>query len=110
MQLGFVDSLLYEDQVLDLLKVKAGLEPSQELHLIDLNDYSATPAKREYKGLAEDKIAVIYASGEIRDGEADDQMIGAEHFTKEIRKARKDSTIKAIVLRVNSPGGGSIAS
>ncbi|MDD2549372.1 MAG: signal peptide peptidase SppA, partial [Bacteroidales bacterium] len=68
------------------------------------------PTTRKAKGLIKDKIAVIYASGSITMGNNTEGDIGGEGFAKVIRKARRDSTIKAIVLRVNSPGGSALAS
>jgi protease-4 len=109
-ELGLFDSLLYKEQVITLLKDKTGVDDSKDLRTVGLGEYKNVPKHREYKGLAKDKIAVIYASGSIVDGDGDDTSIGSDKFTKEIRKARKDSSIKAIVLRVNSPGGSAIAS
>ncbi|HRU61226.1 MAG TPA: signal peptide peptidase SppA, partial [Bacteroidia bacterium] len=56
------------------------------------------------------KIAVVYAVGEIRSGQGSDEVIGSERISEAIRKARLDTTVKAIVLRVNSPGGSALAS
>ena len=109
-KLGLIDSLVYMEEVLSILKNKSGIDPSEELRTVELSDYNRVAAHREYKGLAKNKIAVIYASGDIVDGEGDDQTTGAEKFTKTIREARNDSSIKAIVLRVNSPGGSAFAS
>jgi protease-4 len=60
--------------------------------------------------VAKDKIAVIYAQGDIVDGDGDDQNIGGDRFAKAVRKAREDKRVKAIVLRVNSGGGSALAS
>ena len=64
--------------------------------------------KEEVK-IANDKIAVIYANGEIISGEGEDNVIGSERISRAIRKARLDNTIKSIVLRINSPGGSAFA-
>jgi protease-4 len=109
-KLGLVDSLLYKEQVITWLKTKTGINASEDLRTIEISDYAKVPKHREYKGLAKDKIAVIYASGNIVDGEGDDSSVGSDKFAKAIRNARKDSSVKAIVLRVNSPGGSGIAS
>jgi protease-4 len=108
-ELGLVDSLVYDEEVLSILKNKTGIDSSKELRTVELADYNRVSAHREYKGLAKDKIAVIYASGDIVNGEGDDQTIGDKKFIDAIQKARKDSSIKAIVLRVNSPGGSAFA-
>jgi len=109
-KLGLVDSLLYKDEVLSVLKEKTGIDQAKELNSVQLSEYNRVAVHRNYKGLAKDKIAIIYASGDIIDGEGDEQTISAEKFTEAIRNARKDSSIRAIVLRVNSPGGSAIAS
>jgi protease-4 len=108
--LGLVDSLLYKEQVISLLKNRTGIDDTKDLRTIGLDKFKNVPKQREYKGLAKDKIAIIYASGSIVDGEGDETNIGSDKFTSEIRKVRKDSSIKAVVLRVNSPGGSAIAS
>ena len=109
-KLGLVDSLLYGDEVLNIIKNKIGIDPIKDLNTVQLNSYKRVPAHRNYKGLAKDKIAVIYALGEIVDFNGDDQSISADKYVQTIRKARKDSSVKAIVLRVNSPGGSALAS
>lgn len=109
-KLGFVDSLVFRDQLLSILKTKTSVEEKDDLSTVTLKKYSSVPEKKNYKGLAKDKIAVIYASGDINIGEGTEEMIGSDDFGKAIRSARRDSTIKAIVLRVNSPGGSALAS
>lgn len=109
-QFGMVDSLLYKDQVIDILKEKTGISLDKDLRMVSLSEYTNVPKQKEYKGLAKDKIAVVYASGEIRSGKGDEQTIGSDKFAKAIRKARRDSAVKAIVVRVNSPGGSALAS
>jgi protease-4 len=108
-----VDSILYEDQVLDFLRSKTDIKANKEIPFVSLSDMKSVVAKREGKGLAKDKIAVIYASGEIGMGGSssmNNESIDGISLSKEIREARLDSSIKAIVLRVNSPGGSSLAS
>jgi protease-4 len=108
--LNLVDSIVYKDQVIDYLKNRTGIEESKDLNTISLSEYSKVPGERAYKGIAKDKIAIIYASGDIITGEGDEDNIGSDKFASEIRKARRDSSIKAIVVRVNSPGGSATAS
>jgi protease-4 len=110
LSLGFVDSLVYKNEVIDILKTKTGIAEDKDLKTVDHGKYLHVPKKKNYKGLAKDKIAVIYATGPIDGGEGDDSKIGSERFGKAIRKARKDSAVKAIVVRINSPGGSAIAS
>ncbi len=110
LSLGLVDSLVYKDEMISILKAKTDIEEAKDLNTVTLDEYSKVPKKRSYKGLAKDKIAVIYAMGGIGNGEGDDNNIGSDRFGREIRKARRDSSIKAIVVRINSPGGDAIAS
>ncbi|MFA9391641.1 MAG: signal peptide peptidase SppA [Prolixibacteraceae bacterium] len=107
-----VDSILYEDQVLDFLRMKTGTKADKGIPVVSVKDMKAVPAAKKSKGLAKNKIAIIYASGEINlDGSIDDsESISGRALARELRKARTDSTIKAVVLRVNSPGGSSMAS
>ncbi len=87
---------------------KMEVKKEKDLNCMSLSDYSSTLSPK--KITAKKKIAVIYAVGEIQSGEGNDEVIGSERIAKAVAKARKDSTIKAIVLRVNSPGGSALAS
>ena len=107
---GLVDSLIYKGDVINYLKKLTGTPIKKDLKSISVNKYAKVPAPKPYKGLAKDKIAVVYASGDIVNAEGGEDNIGGEKYAREIRKARRDSTIKAIVLRVNSPGGSALAS
>lgn len=110
---NLVDSLLYEDQVLDFLREKTGTKPNKEINAASVSDMKTVVKKRKEKGLAKEKIAVIYAAGEIgmsSNGSFNDEGIVGVDLARVIRKARTDSTIKAIVFRINSPGGSALAS
>ncbi len=100
---GILSGLIYKDQVIAKLKEQTNTEESDDIEQVTLTDYDYVYLPKETKGLIKDKIAVIYAEGEI-DG-SDDNGIQSENLSKTIRKARKDSSIKAVVLRINSPGG-----
>ena len=104
-----VDKLLYRDEVTAELKGRLGVAEKDKLALVDFSSYFNTPTIRKYD-LATPKIAVIYATGAIESGEGDDKTIGSERISKAIAEARKDEKVKAIVLRVNSPGGSALAS
>lgn len=107
---GLVDSVIYEDQVLDFLRSKTGVDKNEGIPIVSVNDMKNAPSKKKHS-YTKDKLAVIYASGEINFASSSgDANINGRDYAKEIRKARTDSTIKAIVLRVNSPGGSSLAS
>lgn len=104
---GLATELLYEDQVHAKLKEKLGLEEDDDLPTINATDLGGMAKTKNLT--SKNRIAVIVAEGEIVDGGAEG-VISSEKFAKEIRKARKDDDIKAIVLRVNSPGGSILAS
>ena len=103
-ELGLVDSLLYPDQFLGVLKEKLDVGEVDDIRFVKYDRYRKSFST--YKN-SENEIAVIVADGTIMpgDGNQNDKIIGAEKFVKEIRKAREDDDVKAIVLRVNSPGG-----
>lgn len=107
-----IDSVLYEDQVLDFLRTKTDTKKDKGIPVVSVHDMKMVPAVHKTKGFAKDKIAVVYASGEINlGGSIDDQEnISGRELARELRQIRTDSTIKAVVLRVNSPGGSSLAS
>ncbi|MCO5256350.1 MAG: signal peptide peptidase SppA [Lentimicrobium sp.] len=105
----FVDQVIYKDQLIELLKEKLEIGENDKIEMMKLERYKDAPAKT-FKKRAKEKIAVIYAVGSIGDGEGNDESIGSERISKAIRKARTDSTVKAIVFRVNSPGGSALAS
>ncbi len=100
-------ALAYEDEVHAKLREKLEIDEDDEIHTINATDLASVAKSKNITSA--NRIAVIVAEGEIMGGEADG-MIGSEKFAKELRKARKDENIKAIVLRVNSPGGSIVAS
>ena len=100
MELNFVDELKYEDEVLSFLEEKSE-------NIIDFQEYLNVKSE---KSISENKIAIIYASGAINTGEGSYNSIGSETTVQAIREAAEDEKVKAIVLRVNSPGGSALAS
>jgi protease-4 len=105
-----IDRLAYEDEAFTLIRNKIGLNEKDKLNRVDINDYFKTRGKKLDLSI-KDKIAVVYAEGSIYDGnegEAGDIYDGK--YIKILRKIRKDNSIKAIVLRINSPGGSSLSS
>lgn len=109
-KLKLVDKLAYKDEVLEELKNKSGVSGIKDLKLLKFAKYVDSPEANETTAVSGDKIAIIYASGNIISGEGDEGSIGSERISKAIRKARMDDKVKAIVLRVNSPGGSALAS
>lgn len=105
---GLADRLVFEDEVLDILKRETGKKETEEPALISIGKYYKIPPK-DLK-YVKNRIAVIFATGGIDVGEGDDEKIGSETTAAAIRKARLDEKIKAIVFRVNSGGGSALAS
>lgn len=108
-----VDKIAYRDEVYSSLRTRIGIKENEELNLLSLSDYNKDKREKKNKKKKEDKkdhIAVIYAEGDIIDGKGDNNSIGSVTLAEDIRTARLDSSVKAIVLRVNSPGGSALAS
>lgn len=105
-----IDELKYYDEVLAELKEKSETDADGDINFMSISSYTKAPKSTDGKGLIKEKIAVVYANGEINMGGGSDKEIGSEGLSKAIRKARLDTTVKAIVLRVNSPGGSALAS
>lgn len=106
---NFVDVLAYMDQYIKMIKNQIGLNEDQDLNHINILDY-AEYASNTQRSNANDRIAVIYAQGEIGYGKGNDNYIGQDIMFKSLKKAREDDRVKAIVLRINSPGGMAITS
>ncbi len=107
---GLVDGLKYQDEILDELSEKTGVASAEKLSVITLSKYGrSTKGVNQRVSSAKPKIAVIYAEGDISVGEGSSDIM-SETMSKAIRAARCDSTIKAIVLRINSGGGSALAS
>lgn len=104
-----VDGLIFRDQLYDTIKIISGLTTDDKISLVPMAKYTKVPGPRKSTS-AKNKISVIYASGSIVTGKGSDYNIGGNNYADIIRKERKDSSVKAIVLRVNSPGGNAIAS
>ena len=103
---GLVDNLYFKDQVIDELKGLTG--SNKEINAIGNANYAKS---YKDKNTSKNEVAIIYALGQIFDGKGDEeQNIYSDNLSKTIRKAREDENVKAIVLRVNSPGGSAVAS
>jgi len=107
LQHGLVDSLFYFDQVQGDLRQRLGLEKDEEINFVTFGKY-----KKSFSSFSASKneIAVIVADGDILPGKAQNGVIGSDTFAEELRKARTNDRVKAIVLRINSPGGSALAS
>ncbi|MFM2201202.1 MAG: hypothetical protein RL040_402 [Bacteroidota bacterium] len=108
---GLVNGLLYRDEVMATLKSKTGVAADaddDELNMVKLAEYHKSDD--DEAGYGKEKVAVVFAVGAIESGEGDDATIGSERIAKALKQAREDEKVKAIVLRVNSPGGSALAS
>ena len=103
-----VDGIMYYDQVLDVLRGKLGQQGSDKVQQVSVARYLDEVGSK--KGPKDQVIAVLYADGEIVDGSASEGRVGGESYARELRKLREDDKVKAIVLRINSPGGSALAS
>jgi protease IV len=108
LQYKMVDGIKYKDEVLADLRTRLGLKKTEKISSIALSDYVTD--FEEDKGSGSEKIAVVYAEGGITDGESEGGGIGGDTYSALIRKLREDDKVKAIVLRINSGGGSSLAS
>jgi len=108
--LGLVNHLFYKDELQNYFATLMEKENEDEVKFLSLKKYNRVQNENIGEKLKKDKIAVIYAQGEILSGQGNQTTIGSEQISKTIRKARKDNKVKAIVLRVNSPGGSALAS
>ncbi len=106
---GFIDGIMYYDEVLAQIKTESGSEAKPEEFMIGLAKYSDAKVESE-KNDSKNRIAVIFAEGDIIDGGKKDGSIAGDWMAGLIRDAREDENIKAVVLRVNSPGGSGLAS
>jgi len=104
-----IDSLMYKDEILNHLATLSG-DKGGKPKFVSFERYAQTALPRTSKGLAHNKIAVVYFTGEIVMGNGSDESIGSERFGKALREARADSSIKAVVIRINSGGGSALAS
>lgn len=116
---GLIDSLLFENEVEDLLQAEAEQEEDEDLTRIEIGRYARVPASAvDGAPEGDDEIAVVYANGTIVSGESQDNpgapfgggMLGSETFTDAVDEALEDEDVRGIVVRVNSPGGSANAS
>jgi len=106
---GLIDDILFFDQYEGKLRTAISLDVKDEINYVSLNDYTKRSNKKTIKK-GTDKIAVVFAQGEILYGEGGPNIIGQGIITKALAKARDDDKVKAIVLRVDSPGGSALTS
>ena len=106
---GLIDDILFRDQYEAIIKQRMGVAADEKYNAIPLSDYvQVANTKRLDKG--KDRIAVIFAEGEILYGQGGPEYIGQGTMAKALKKVRDDDKVKAVVLRVNSPGGSALTS
>ncbi|MBX2907870.1 MAG: signal peptide peptidase SppA [Taibaiella sp.] len=106
---GVIDGTMYADEVETLLKRRTNRKQKDDLKMVSINEYC--DAVKGLNNTGTDRIAVLLAEGDIVDGEQDnDWQIASRTIREEIRKLRDNDKVKAVVLRVNSPGGSALAS
>lgn len=103
-----VDGIKYDDEVQDEIKQKLNIKKDVKINFVPIGKYAQAVNYKTGKGT--NRIALIYAQGDIVDGRGDQGQIGSETFRALVRKARLDEDVKAIVFRVNSGGGSALAS
>lgn len=108
-QSDMIDGELYQDEYDNKLRAVLDVDQDSKLNIVSIQDYIAT-GKGRIKSSATDKIAIVYAQGDIRYGEGEEDYVGQRKIIESLKKIRKDDKIKAVVLRVNSPGGSALAS
>lgn len=108
MQNGLVDALFYEDELDDFLSKKLGLKEGKKIKYVNLSKYNRIADVEEKD--SDNKIAIVHAEGEIIYGTNEPGVISEKKYVDMLAKIRKDKSIKAVVLRVNSPGGNAFSS
>ena len=107
LEAGLVDGLMYKDELTENLMNLFGAESEKDLKMISSTAYSKATKKSDFK--QKNKIAILYANGDIIMGKSSEN-IASDTYQELIAKVRKDSTVKAVVLRINSPGGSAQSS
>jgi protease-4 len=105
-----VDVIAYEDEYHNAIKKALKVDSDEDYNKIDIKNYAENRAKTSKENTSKDKIAIIYAQGEIGNGEGDLNIIGEGSMRRSLQEARKNENIKAIVLRIDSPGGNALTS
>lgn len=108
--LKFADAIKYYDEVIDELKAKSGFDGKDKDMFIDLEKYAKASVPNVKENKSKNEVAVLFAEGEIVDGNGGKGQMGGDKIAEELRKIRENDNVKAVVLRVNSPGGSGLAS
>jgi len=104
---GYIDQAVYRDQFYSTMKKRMGISISEKVPLISESKYAKA---LKSTGSSQDRIAIIYASGDIVGGKGDGSQIAADDMAKTLKSVRENDKVKAVVLRIDSRGGSSLAS
>ena len=107
---NLIDKIGYHDEYIQGIKHAIELKPTDKLKQVTIRDYAEYAANKLSINNSKNRIAVIYAQGNIIYGEGDENKVGQIAMNKSLKKAREDKRVKAVVIRVNSPGGSALAS
>lgn len=107
---NLIDKIAYEDEYHNAIRKKLNVKADDTYNTISVVDYAKNVATTSFDFSKKDIIAIIYAQGEIQGGEGDVNIIGEGAIRRSLKEAREDKDVKAIVLRVNSPGGSALTS
>jgi len=105
-----IDTIAYQDEYKSAIKSQMGLEDNEDIETISISDYAEFVASKRFTNRSENNIAVIFAEGQIVYGEGDENNVGQGYINASLKNAREDDKVKAVVLRINSPGGDALAS
>lgn len=105
-----IDKVAYEDEFEDAIHKALGVSKDKDYNQIDIEDYTSNILYKLNKNSKDNSIAVLYAQGEIKSGEGSVDVIGEGSINRALKKIRDDKNIKALVLRINSPGGSALTS
>ncbi len=107
---GLIDDVFYWDQLVDKIKTDLELPAEEKVNLLGFGKYHKSKRGTELDREKGDKVAVVVGEGEIMSGSSTGSTMGSATIMKALRKVRADSSVKAVVLRINSPGGSALAS
>jgi len=106
-----IDGIMHRDEVLEELRERLEKDEARDIEFVELSKYMNVPESKEARApRSSDKIAVIYGMGNILSGSGNERSMGSDRIAAAIREARLDESVKAIVFRINSPGGSALAS
>lgn len=108
-RLGLVDVIGYDSDLISDLKKALNLDDKDKLNLVDIDRYRSS-LKKDKNYFADEKIAIVYMEGEIREDEKEEGTISAKRYVPILRNILEDDKIKSVVLRINSPGGNAMTS